>query len=324
MTARVQGRTAFVAHARALPGLPSVRPFLKWAGGKSQLLEVIDRHFPPALKEGRVKNYFEPFLGGGSVFFHVARHYPIRSARLFDVNEELVLTYRVVQERVDELVEYLFDYSAKYLRCGPERREKMYRDMRSRFNQDRFNVNYARLADNWVPRAAQVIFLNKTCFNGLFRVNRSGEFNVPIGRYVKPAILDELNLRQASKALSIAEIRRGDFASIRSRAKSGDFVYYDPPYRPLSATSNFKSYSKIDFNDGEQGRLAGFFRELHAKGVMQMLSNSDPKNSDPKDDFFDRSYAHDEFTLRRVPATRMINSNAAKRGRINELLITNY
>ncbi len=317
----MSARKALIAPAQGAK-LPQARPFLKWAGGKSQLLEILDRYFPPALKEGRVKHYFEPFLGGGSVFFHVARNYPIRSARLFDVNEELVLTYRVVQERVDELIEYLFDYSAKYLRCGPERRAKLFGDMRMRFNQDRFNINYARLADNWVPRAAQLIFLNKTCFNGLFRVNRSGEFNVPIGRYIKPAILDEINLRQASKALSLAEISRGDFAAIRSRAKTGDFVYYDPPYRPLNATSNFKAYSKIDFDDAEQMRLAVFYREMHGKGVMQMLSNSDPRNSDPKDDFFEKGYA--DFKVKRVPATRMINSDAAKRGRINELLITNY
>ena len=202
------------------------------------------------------------------------------------------------------------------------KREKYFYDLRENFNLQRFNIDYKKYSDNWIPRAAQIIFLNKTCYNGLFRFNSKGEFNSPMGLYDNPRILDETNLLNVSKLLEIAEIKKADFNEVRDDIKSGSFVYFDPPYRPLSKTSNFTSYSKYNFRDDEQIQLATLFNELNEKGILQMLSNSDPKNTDPTDNFFDLIYK--EYNIIRVPAKRIINSDASKRHHINEIIVTNY
>lgn len=298
------------------------RPFLKWAGGKNQLLPVIKQLYPLELKERKIKNYYEPFVGGGAVFFDIAQNYEIDSAFLYDINEELILAYNVIQKDINRLIEFLERYSKQFINLNKEKREKYFYDFRENFNLQRFNIDYKKYSENWIPRAAQIIFLNKTCYNGLFRFNSKGEFNSPMGLYENPKILDENNLLNVSKLLEIAEIKKADFKEVKDDIKDRAFVYFDPPYRPLSKTSNFTSYSKYNFRDDEQIQLATLFNELNEKGIYQMLSNSDPKNTDPTDNFFDLIYK--EYNIIRVPAKRIINSDASKRNHINEIIVTNY
>ncbi len=298
------------------------KPFLKWAGGKSQLLKTLNKFFPPDLKAGKIQNYFEPFVGGGAVFFEIAQNYPIENAFLYDINPELILTYKVIQKEVGSLIELLDEYQYRYLKLGSKERKRFYYSIRDRYNQNRNKIDFHNFSMDWIERAAQVIFLNKTCFNGLFRFNQKGEFNTPQGKYECPKILDRINLLRVAKVLELAEIQCKDFREIKKDIRPNSFVYYDPPYRPISQTSNFTSYSKNGFGDREQIALANLFKEFNKIGIFQMLSNSDPKNTDPNDDFFDSLYHG--FEIHRVPAKRMINSDSSKRGEINELIITNY
>jgi DNA adenine methylase len=298
------------------------KPFLKWAGGKNQLLSVFRKFYPKELLKGEIKNYYEPFVGGGAVFFDIAQNYGIDSAFLYDINEELVLTYKVVQKDVNSLIEFLHRYSNQYLSLKREKREQYYYELRHNFNLQRFNIDYDKYSENWVSRAAQIIFLNKTCYNGLFRFNSKGEFNSPFGLYDNPKILDENNLLNVSKLLEIAEIKKADFKEVRQDIKKSSFIYFDPPYRPLSKTSNFTSYSKYQFKDDDQIQLASLFNELNEMDCLLMLSNSDPKNTDPTDNFFDIIYKG--YNIRRVSAKRIINSNVKKRNSINEIIVTNY
>jgi DNA adenine methylase len=202
-------------------------------------------------------------------------------------------------------------------------REEYFYARRSHYNTQRATIDFAAFSPAWVERAADLIFLNKTCYNGLFRVNSSGHFNVPFGRYVRPEICDADNLLAVSALLQRATLHMGGFESCFDLVDEHTFVYFDPPYRPISATSSFNSYAADRFGDAEQRRLAAFFRRLHTeKGARLMLSNSDPKNIDPHDDFFDDLYAG--FTVRRLSASRMINSVVEGRGKITEILVTNY
>ena len=298
------------------------KPFLKWAGGKGQLLETFTHYYPHELQDGKIKNYFEPFIGGGAVFFDLAQKHKFESAFLYDINEELILTYRVVQKDVFKLVEILDGYKKNYESRSEEKQKELFYETRTAFNQQRLKTNYQKYSENWILRAAQIIFLNKTCFNGLFRFNLKGEFNTPVGRYKNPAILDEKNLKSVSEILLSAEIKKADFKEVEKDLKANAFVYFDPPYRPISKTSSFTSYSKTDFSDVQQNELANLFNRLHEKGAYVMLSNSDPKNSNPDDNFFDDLYSNHQIV--RVPAKRSINSNAAKRNSINEIIVTNY
>lgn len=300
----------------------NAKPFVKWAGGKNQLLKKFQELYPENIKKLKIKTYYEPFLGGGSVFFDLAQNYSIESSYLYDVNEELILAYQVIQKDVERLLEFLYRYEKSYLKLDKEARKEFYYDQRTNYNLQRFNMDYNRYSDSWLPRAAQLIFLNRTCFNGLYRVNSKGEFNSPAGDYVNPRICNEENLLAVNKVLDKAEIKKADFGEILNDLKEKSFVYFDPPYRPLSKTANFKSYSKGGFGDDEQLRLAGLFKTLDKKGVDVMLSNSDPKNIDPDDHFFDEMY--EDFTITRIPAKRMINSDPTKRGVINEIVVTNY
>lgn len=299
------------------------KPFLKWAGGKSQLLAQFRRHFPAELTNGAIRRYVEPFLGGGAVFLEVAQRYPIQEAHLFDINEELILAYTVVQRDPRALIEHLTNHREHYLSLDEESRRSYFYCIRDRYNAHKRNVDFGTFSVAWIERAADMIFLNKTCFNGLFRVNASGMFNVPFGRYRNPAIFEEQNIPAVSRLLQRATLHVGGFGDCESLVDAQTFVYFDPPYRPLSQTSNFTSYSRDKFGDDEQRRLARFFTDLAARtGARLMLSNSDPKNLNPDDDFFDALYA--PFTIRRVSASRMINSAIAGRGRISEIVVTNY
>lgn len=298
------------------------KPFLKWAGGKSQLLERFYDFYPEELKNGNVSNYYEPFVGGGAVFFDLAQRFNIKSAVLYDINPELILTYRVIQQNVNELTEILDKLKMKYYGLTSDSQTKFFYDIRSEFNENLKKINFSKYNEHWILRAAQIIFLNKTCFNGLFRFNRKGEFNVPAGRYKNPKILDEQNLYQVSKLLQIAEIKNEGFEKVEFDITRNSFVYFDPPYRPISKTAGFTSYSKFKFEDAEQRKLAGLFYRLNQKGIRLMLSNSDPKNININDNFFDEIYR--DFKISRVPARRMINSDASKRNSINEIVVTNY
>jgi len=295
---------------------------LKWAGGKGQLLEAFQNFYPTELSGGKIENYCEPFVGGGAVFFDIVQKYPVKSALLCDNNEDLILTYLVIQKEVQTLIDQLDRLQDRYLKLNEEKRTAYYYKVREQFNQQKKSVNFNRFSMKWAERAAQIIFLNRTCFNGLFRFNSRGEFNVPQGRYKNPKILDTENLLKISKLLSIAEIQKADFREIKGRITENTFIYYDPPYRPLNQTSRFTAYSKNAFGDPEQIALAALFAELNQKGVKQMLSNSDPKNHNPEDHFFDELYSG--FHISRVPARRSINSNGLKRKAINEIIVTSY
>ncbi|MDI6718864.1 MAG: DNA adenine methylase [Methanomicrobiales archaeon] len=306
---------------RTGPG-PEARPFLKWAGGKTQILQEISARLPPELREGKIAQYVEPFVGGGAVFFYLNRRFSFERCCICDANEELVLLYRVVKRSVDRLVQELQSLEAEYLSKSRTRREAYYYEVRSEFNQKRSRTNFRKYQADWIERAARIVFLNRTCYNGLFRVNRNGEFNVPFGRYENPEILNADNLRNAAALLKTTRIILGDFTRCKRFVDNSTFVYLDPPYRPLSGTASFTNYSRHGFTDGDQMRLAEFFRELDTIGAKIMLSNSDPKNEDPGDSFFDDLYSG--YCIERVPAKRMINCNGRGRGEINELIITNY
>ena len=297
---------------------PNAKPFLKWAGGKRKLFDSYLPFFPTQFQK-----YFEPFVGGGAVFFHIAQKFNFKKCYIFDINEELILTYKVVKKDVNILIKILKTLESEFLKLNMKERECFYYAVRDEFNENKANLNFNRYnSNNWIERAAQIIFLNKTCFNGLFRVNSKGEFNVPFGKYKNPTILNKDNLKKASRILRNTQLKIGDFTECEKFINNHTFVYLDPPYRPLNQTSSFTSYSKTNFSEDDQIRLAEFYKTLNAKGAKLMLSNSDPKNEKPDDNFLDQLYS--DFKIERVPARRAINCNGEKRGAISELIITNY
>lgn len=302
----------------------NAKPFLKWAGGKSQLIKVFRMLYPEGLMQGMINEYFEPFLGSGAVFFDVAQKFNIKKAYLYDLNPDLIITYQVIQSHVSSLINILKEIEEKYHDLDTLKRNEFYYHQREKYNLQRLKINFSRFSPEWIERAALFIFLNRTCYNGLFRVNSKGEFNSPAGKYNNPSICDEVNLLAVNRVLQLAEIKMADFSYVLNDIKfpAESFVYFDPPYRPISKTSNFTNYYNNGFNDFQQNRLADLFAKLDEMGVSLMLSNSDPKNINPSDNFFDELYKN--FNIMRAPAKRMINSIAAKRGAINELIITNY
>jgi DNA adenine methylase len=298
------------------------KPFLKWAGGKRQLLAAIDGRFPPELPQGRIRRYIEPFVGGGAVFFHVAGRYPVAEYYLSDINPELILAYQTVQQDVDALIARLAKLEEDFLCLETADQEQFYYDVRDQFNEQRQAIDYEQFSSDWVQRTAWLIFLNRTGYNGLFRVNSGGGYNVPFGRYKRPKICYPQRLKAVSQTLQSVTVRQGSYRQWAGCADAHTFVYFDPPYRPISPTASFNSYSRHSFDDEAQLDLADFYRQLDRQGAKLMLSNSDPQNEKPDDDFFDNAYTG--YTIERIPATRPINSKGHKRGAINELLITNY
>lgn len=299
---------------RRPPKEHKARPFLKWAGGKSQLLDEIRQYYPPELGKG-VNKYAEPFIGGGAVLFDVLNNYDIDEVYISDSNTALINVYTVLQKSAEGLIALLEEYEEEFLPLGNEQRKTMYYEKRSRYNTlKRSGIQNAELA-------ALFIFLNRTCFNGLYRVNSKGEYNVPMGAYRMPTICDEENLRNAAKALQNVIIRCADYRQSEAFIDDHTFVYFDPPYRPLSASANFTAYTENDFDDKCQTELACFIRKLSDAGAYIVASNSDPKNTNINDDFFDVLY--EGMEINRIHATRMINSNASARGKISELLICN-
>ncbi|MDZ7958267.1 MAG: Dam family site-specific DNA-(adenine-N6)-methyltransferase [Aulosira sp. DedQUE10] len=299
------------------------KPFLKWAGGKSQLIGQINNFLPNELFKGSIKRYIEPFIGGGALFFYIAHKYnTIQELFISDLNIELFIAYKTIQQNVDDVIKHLSKIEIEYFSLDESEKSKYFYQMRLQFNSRSKNINSSNYDYEWVGRTAQIIFLNKTCFNGLFRVNSKGDFNVPAGKYKKPCICDPENLKAVAKILQKTQIYHGDFIKCENFVDNQTFVYFDPPYRPISKTSNFTSYSQQSFNDSEQLRLRDFFKKLDNKGALIMLSNSDPKNENINDNFFEYAYAG--YRIERVRAARNINSNALKRNLINELLVMNY
>ncbi|MFR1709456.1 MAG: DNA adenine methylase [Clostridium sp.] len=301
----------------------NAKPFLKWAGGKSKLIPELEARYPRKLLEGKITTYIEPFIGGGAVYFDIMSKFNFDTVIINDINSELILTYRVIKEQVDTLIKKLSSYQEEYnnLQTTEEKEEYFY-EIRNKFNNGKGNVNYALIDDKETEHAAYMIFLNKSCFNGLYRENKKGGFNVPFGKKDTINIYDEENLRNASKVLKNTIILNGDFEEIYKYVNKNTFIYMDPPYRPLSGKGSFKDYSKEEFNDDSQIRLANLYKSMSAAGAKIIESNSDPKNSDEEDIFFDELYS--EFTIDRIMAARNINSKGTGRGKISEILIRNY
>lgn len=297
-------------------GMKKVRPFLKWAGGKGQLLSEIQKYYP--LHEKQITKYAEPFVGGGAILFDILSRFDLQAVYISDSNAELINTYLMIRDRIHELLALLRQMQAEYLPLEAERRKAYYSSKRSRFNE----LKQAQRSAANIEKAACFIFLNRTCFNGLYRVNKNGLFNVPMGAYKKPLICDEENLKNVSAALQKVQIVCGDYRDAREFIDEHTFVYFDPPYRPITATASFTAYTENAFDDTAQVALAAFVKELHQKGAKIVISNSDPKNADAEDNFFDELYG--EHQIKRVKANRMINCDRAARGKITELLISNF
>lgn len=268
------------------------RPFLKWAGGKSKLISQIRTHLPEA---HTYKKYYEPFLGGGAVFFYL---HPYESV-LTDVNSELIVTYKCVKDNLSELVGLL------KIHANNHSKEYYYQIRQTAVKTD-------------LEKAARLIYLNKTCFNGLYRVNSKGQFNVPLGRYKNPKICPIELLSTASETLQLAKIKQADFEEVLNHATNGDdFVFFDPPYHPISSTSYFTAYSRNSFNKDDQIRLRDACEELARRDVKIMVCNSDCE-------FIRELYTEINFKIVPIKAPRVINSNIKNRGTIHELLITSY
>ena len=291
--------------------MKTVKPFIKWAGGKSQLLSEIRTKYPQ-----KIERYCEPFVGGGAVLLDVLANYNPNEVIINDINAALINTYQQVQSNVDALISQLDKMQSEFWKADSELRKTLYTDNREKFN------SLINCKDNNLDKASLFIFLNKTCFNGLYRVNHKGLFNVPIGSYKKPPICDAENLRYISKLLQNVEIKCGDYKDCTDFIDANTFVYIDPPYRPLTVTASFTSYNENEFGDQQQIELGHFIDEITEKGAKVVASNSDAKNADDYDNFFDDLYA--EYKIERVSAKRMINSKAAGRGNINEIIICNW
>ena len=281
--------------------LPQTYPFVKWAGGKTQLLDRLDKLIPKAFDR-----YFEPFLGGGALFYHLARNRQF-IAYLSDINQELINVYEVVKSNVEELIDVLTVYKKEYYKAP----ENFYRELRDRFDTENRSS---------IEKAARLITLNKTCYNGLYRVNSNGRFNVPMGRYKNPIICDSKNLRNASLILGSLEshLYREDYRKIlANKTQEGDFVYLDPPYNPMTSTANFTGYTGAGFTKNDQECLAKIFKDLDTRGCKILLSNSDTE-------YVKELYAEYAKNILQVTVRRNINSRASKRLGHTELLISNY
>lgn len=291
------------------------KPFIKWVGGKGQLIEQLEALLPADFAERKNVTYIEPFVGGGAMLFYMLQTYPnIKSAVINDINPDLTLCYQVVRDNPTELIQSLNSIQFAYYALQTEEERKVF------FLQQRERFNSKSL--NKIENTTLFFFLNRTCFNGLYRVNKAGKFNVPFGKYATPTICDSATIYADSKLLQKVDIMTGDFEQTFAKIEGDTFFYFDPPYRPLSNTSCFNDYSKEDFNDDAQIRLKLFCDRLNENGVNFMLSNSDCLNKDGTDRFFDDLFF--DYSIERVWASRNVNAIASKRGKLTELLIRNY
>jgi DNA adenine methylase len=290
------------------------KPFLKWAGGKTQLLNDIEKSLPNELAKSKF-TYVEPFVGSGAVLFWMLNNFPnLEKAIINDINEDLINTYKTIASKPKELISILEILQNEFHSLeGNEDNKKLY------YYKKRELYNTRK--EEQSGQAALFIFINRTCFNGLYRVNSKNLYNVPMGGYKKPTICDSKNILAVSNALQKVEILCGDFEETLGYANSKSLFYFDPPYKPLNETSSFTSYSKDEFNDKDQIRLRDFCTKLDILNHNWILSNSDVKGKDENDNFFDDLYSN--YSITRVDARRSINANPEKRGLLKELMITN-
>ena len=295
--------------------MAKAKPFIKWVGGKGQLIEQLEALLPADFTERGNVTYIEPFVGGGAMLFYMLQTYPnIKSAVINDINPDLTLCYQAVRDSPTELIDSLKEIQSQYYALKTEEERKtFFLEQRDRFNTKSLNA---------IDNCTLFFFLNRTCFNGLYRVNKAGRFNVPFGKYVTPTICDAATIYADSKLLQKVEIMTGDFEQTFDKIEGNTFFYFDPPYRPLSNTSSFNDYSKEDFNDEAQIRLKIFCDRLNEIGVNFMLSNSDCLGKNGTDRFFDDLFIN--YKIERVWASRNINSIASKRGKLTEIVISNY
>ena len=291
------------------------KPFIKWVGGKTQLISQLDELLPANFEQMDNVTYIEPFVGGGAMLFYMLQRYPnIRQAIINDINGDLTTCYQTVRDYAEELMASLRDIQEAYNeQLTEEGRKDFFMAARARYNEKNLDP---------IENTTKFFFLNRTCFNGLYRVNKKGLFNVPFGKYVNPQIYDEETIRLDSELLRRVEILNGDFERTFEYANGNTLFYFDPPYRPLRDTSSFNDYTKESFNDDTQIRLKEYCDRIHEAGYMFMLSNSDCKGKNEEDNFFDVLYAN--YTIERVWAARYINSNPTKRGKLTEILVHNY
>ncbi len=291
------------------------RPFLKWAGGKTQLLKDIEKALPKDIRNWQDFTYIEPFVGSGAVLFWMLRNFPnMKKAVINDVNTDLITAYKVIKSSPSELIRVLAKLQKHYHNIAAEDdRREFFISQRAQFNTK---------GHNDVENTALFIFLNRTCFNGLYRVNSKGHFNVPFGKYGNPTICDEATILSDSHALQNVVLVNGDFEDTLQYAIEKSLFYFDPPYKPLSGTSSFNSYAKDAFNDAAQERLKKFCDRIASEGHLFLLSNSDVRSNDPNNHYFDNLFSN--HYIDRVNASRRINADPEKRGLLTELLITNY
>ncbi len=291
------------------------KPFIKWVGGKGQLIEQLEAKLPADFDNWDNATYIEPFIGGGAMLFYMLQQHPnIKRAVINDINPDLITCYRTVRDNVELLIPALRDIQAEYHALSDmEAKREMFMAVRQSYNEKNLDP---------IENTVKFFFLNRTCFNGLYRVNKRGLYNVPWGKYIQPQICDEYTLRTDSELLKRVEILEGDFEDTLSYAQGNTLFYFDPPYRPLSDTSSFNDYTKDAFNDDSQVRLKEFCDHVNVDGHCFMLSNSDCKGKNEADNFFEVLYAN--YYIDRVMASRNVNANGAKRGKISELLIRNY
>ena len=295
--------------------MAKAKPFIKWVGGKSQLIEQLDAQLPADFGNWENVTYIEPFVGGGAMLFYMLQRYPnIQHAIINDINPDLATCYRTVRDNLEQLIESLMDIENAYLALETEEgRKDFFMAARDRYNEKNLDP---------IENTTKFFFLNRTCFNGLYRVNKKGLFNVPFGKYSNPTICDPETIRKDSELLQRVEILNGDFESTFEYAHGNTLFYFDPPYRPLSDTSSFNDYAKEAFNDDAQIRLKEYCDRINETGFHFMLSNSDCKGKNENDNFFDVLYQ--AYQIERVWASRSINSNPNKRGKLTEILVHNY
>lgn len=295
--------------------MAKAKPFIKWVGGKSQLIEQLDAQLPANFDNWKNVTYIEPFVGGGAMLFYMLQQYPnIHHAVINDVNPDLTTCYHTVRDNPEELIASIMDIQNAYNALQTEEaRKEFFLAVRDRYNEKNLDA---------IENTTKFFFLNRTCFNGLYRVNKNGLFNVPFGKYTNPQICDPMTIRKDSELLQRVEILTGDFESTFRYAQGDTLFYFDPPYRPLSDTSSFNDYAKETFNDDAQIRLKEYCDRIHVTGFRFMLSNSDCKGKNEEDSFFDVLYG--SYHIERVWASRSINSNPNKRGKLTEILVHNY
>ncbi|WP_407403486.1 DNA adenine methylase [Sodaliphilus sp.] len=295
--------------------MAKAKPFIKWVGGKTQLIEQLDAQLPADFGNWENATYIEPFVGGGAMLFYMLQRYPnIKHAVINDINADLTTCYRIVRDNPEELIVSLQEIQDAYNTLQTEEaRKEFFLTARDRYNEKNLDP---------IENTTKFFFLNRTCFNGLYRVNKKGLFNVPFGKYSNPQICDPMTIRKDSELLQRVEIMTGDFEETFQHAEGNTLFYFDPPYRPLSDTSSFNDYTKEAFNDDAQIRLKEYCDRIHEAGFRFMLSNSDCKGKNEADSFFDVLYK--AYQIERVWASRFINANASKRGKLTEILVHNY